>query len=43
MSPPEGSQYEIAPIVQEFIDKYLKSYNNELVTFIKETSVMDIE
>lgn len=43
MTPPEGSQYEVAPIIQEFINKYLKSYNNELVTFIKKTSVMKIE
>ncbi|MEX2410280.1 MAG: hypothetical protein WD607_02725 [Candidatus Paceibacterota bacterium] len=42
MIPPDGSQYEIAPVVQKFIDTYLKTYNNELVTFIKETSVMNI-
>lgn len=43
MTPPEGSQYEVAPIVQNFINTYLKSYNNELVYFIKETSIMNIE
>lgn len=43
MSPPEGSQYEVAPIVQDFINTYLKSYNNELVSFIKETSLMNID
>lgn len=43
MSPPKGSQYEVAPIVQDFINTYLKSYNNKLVSFIKETSVMNIE
>lgn len=43
MSPPEGSQYEVAPVVQNFINTYLKSYNNELVSFIKETSIMKIE
>lgn len=43
ISPPEGSQYEVAPIVQDFINTYLKSYNNELVSFIKETSIMKIE
>ena len=43
MTPPEGTQYKVAPVVQDFINIYLKSYNNELVSLIKETSVMNIK
>lgn len=43
LTPPEGSQYYIAPSIQEFINEYLKTYDNDLVDFIKETSIMDIQ
>lgn len=42
MTPPEGSQYNIAPSIQEFINQYLKSYDNDLVNFIRQSSIMEI-
>lgn len=43
MTPPEGSKYNIAPSIQEFIDQYLKSYDNDLVNFVKQSSIMEIK
>ena len=42
-TPPEGSQYEVAPGIQDFITNYLREHNNELVDFIRKSSVMNIK
>ncbi|NGP87561.1 hypothetical protein [Fodinibius halophilus] len=42
LTPPDESQYSIMPRIQQFINEYLKTYDNELVDFIKKISFMNI-
>ncbi len=40
MVPEEGSQYFIAPFILDFVSKYIKDFNNNMVTFLKNTVFM---
>lgn len=41
--PPEGSQYWVAPFIQDFIDKKVSPLHSELRDYLKENNVNGME